>query len=140
MILHLSPNHDSKLAEVLQVTVPFPVTQVNATVPIEADHVYVIPPNRSLRIVDGSLRVSEITRIEERRAPVDVFFRTLAESHGSRAVSVILSGTGFNGSAGLKLIKEYGGLAVAQDPGRGGVQRHAGQRHRDRSRRSGAAA
>ena len=116
VILHLSPDHDSKLAEVLQVMLPLPVSQVRATAPLEADHVYVIPPNRSLAILDGHLTVSEVTRREQRRSPVDVFFSALAEAYGSRAVSVILSGTGSNGSAGLKRIKEHGGFAIAQDP------------------------
>jgi two-component system, chemotaxis family, CheB/CheR fusion protein len=116
VILHLSPSHDSRLAEVLQVTVPFPVTQVTDLVPIQPDHVYVIPPNKSLAIVDGALVLSEITRVEQRRAPVDVFFRALADAYGSHAACVILSGTGANGSAGLKRIKEHGGLAIAQDP------------------------
>jgi chemotaxis response regulator CheB len=75
VILHLSPDHDSKLAEVLQVTVPFPVTQVAAAAPLEPDHVYVIPPNRSLAILDGHLTVSAFTRAEQRRSPVDIFFR-----------------------------------------------------------------
>ena len=116
VILHLSPDHDSKLAEVLQVTLPFPVTQVAAAAPLEPDHVYVIPPNRSLAILDGHVTVSEFTRAEQRRSPVDIFFHALAEAYGSRAVSVILSGTGTNGSAGLKRIKEHGGFALAQDP------------------------
>src|SRR5262249_3636526 len=117
VILHLSPEHDSKLAEVLQTTAPMPVNQVKATTAIAPDHVYVVPPNKSLDIADGRLLVSEITRAEQRRAPVDVFFRALADSHGSRSVCVILSGTGPNGSAGLKRVKEYGGLGIAQEPG-----------------------
>jgi two-component system, chemotaxis family, CheB/CheR fusion protein len=117
VILHLSPDHDSKLAEVLQTTTPMPVSQVQAATPIEADHVYVVPPNKSLEIADSTLIISEITRPEQRRAPVDVFFRALADSHGSRSVCIVLSGTGPNGSTGLKRIKEYGGLVMAQDPG-----------------------
>src|SRR5262252_7535073 len=116
VILHLSPDHDSKLAEVLQTTAPMPVSQVTAATAIKPDHVYVVSPNKSLEILDGTLIISEITRPEQRRAPVDVFFRALADSHGSRSVCVILSGTGPNGSAGLKRIKEYGGLVIAQDP------------------------
>ena len=116
VILHLSPDHDSKLAEVLQVTVPMPVTQVTGRVPIEPAHVYVIPPNRSLTMADGALSVSEITRPEQRRSPVDVFFRALADAQGSHAACVVLSGTGANGSAGLKRVKECGGLVMAQDP------------------------
>jgi two-component system CheB/CheR fusion protein len=78
--------------------------------------VYVIPPNKSLNILGDSLVVSGITRVEQRRAPVDVFFRALADAHGARSASVVLSGTGPNGSAGIKRIKEHGGLTIAQDP------------------------
>src|SRR5215210_8022999 len=86
VILHLSPEHESHLAEVLQVATYMPVTQVSGSVRIEPNHVYVIPPNKSLAINDGHLSISEIKRIEERRAPVDIFFRTLAESKKARAV------------------------------------------------------
>jgi two-component system, chemotaxis family, CheB/CheR fusion protein len=116
VILHMSPEHDSKLTEILQLTTQIPVTQVMETVRIKPDHVYVIPPNRSLSMRDGHLALSEMTRVEERRAPVDIFFRSLAESNDSRAVCVILSGTGANGSMGLKRIKEFGGIVLAQDP------------------------
>jgi two-component system, chemotaxis family, CheB/CheR fusion protein len=116
VILHLSPDHDSQLAEVLQHTAAIPVTQVTDHVHVEPNHVYVIPPNQSLSINDGHLSLSEITRVEERRAPVDIFFRTLAQSHTSHAVSVILSGTGANGSMGMKRVKEMGGISIVQEP------------------------
>jgi two-component system CheB/CheR fusion protein len=116
VILHLSPDHDSKLAEVLQTTASLPVTQVTERVAIQPDHVYVISPNRSLEISDDTLILSEMTRVEQRRSPVDVFFRTLADAHGSQSAAVVLSGTGPNGSAGIKRVKEYGGLTIAQDP------------------------
>jgi two-component system, chemotaxis family, CheB/CheR fusion protein len=116
VILHLSPDHDSKLADVLQSSTSMGVTQVDARTAIERDHVYVIPPNKSLEIKDDQLVLNEITRAEHRRSPVDVFFRALADAHGSESAAVVLSGTGPNGSAGLKRIKEYGGLTIAQDP------------------------
>ena len=116
VILHLSPEHESHLAEVLQVATEMPVTQVEDSVPIEPNHVYVIPPNKSLAMNDGQLSVSEIKRIEERRAPVDIFFRTLAESKHERAVCVVLSGTGADGSMGMKRVKEMGGVCIVQDP------------------------
>ncbi|MET0650346.1 MAG: chemotaxis protein CheB [Pyrinomonadaceae bacterium] len=116
VILHLSPEHESRLAEVLQASTPMPVTQVNERVRVEPDRVYVIPPNKSLTMCDGTLTLSDVTRVEERRAPVDIFFRTLAESHGARAACVVLSGTGANGSMGLKRVKERGGVAVVQSP------------------------
>src|SRR2546425_2651651 len=116
VILHMSPEHESKLAQILQVTSPIPVTQVNKRVNIEPNHVYVIPPNQTLAMRDGYLALSAMSGIESRRSPVDLFFRTLAETNEARAVSVILSGTGADGSMGVKRIKEYGGVAIAQDP------------------------
>ena len=132
VILHLSPDHDSKLAEVLQVTLPFPVTQVTATAPLEADHVYVIPPNRSLAILDGQVTVAEFTRAEQRRSPVDIFFRALAEAYGSRAISVILSGYWYQrfgwpqAHQGTWWLRDRAG----SEPGR--IQRYAWPRHRHR--------
>lgn len=116
VILHLSPDHDSQLASILQQEVPIPVTQIIVKTTIEPDHIYVIPPDRHLTIKDGSIAVSSNLLIADRRAPVDIFFRSLADQHGPRAVSVILSGTGANGSMGLKRIKERGGACFVQNP------------------------
>lgn len=115
VILHLSPDHDSQLAEVLQMSASMPVVQVRETMTLEPAHVYVIPPNQTLQASDGTLRLSPMRSVEERRAPVDLFFRTLADAYGPRAAAVVLSGTGPNGSSGLKRIKEHGGLTIAQD-------------------------
>ncbi|PYS67108.1 MAG: histidine kinase, partial [Acidobacteria bacterium] len=116
VILHMSPEHESKLAEVLQVSASIPVIQVRQGAAVKPDHVYVIPPNQNLAMTDRHLSLTNMIAAQERRSPVDLFFRTLAETNDSRAVSVILSGTGANGSMGLKRIKEGGGVAFAQDP------------------------
>lgn len=116
VILHLSPDHDSQLAEILQTACNMPVTQVTETTIVKPDHVYVIPPDKHLNMVDGKLKVIDNRNVEDRRAPVDIFFRTLADSHQQRAIAVILSGTGANGSMGLKRIKEKGGVVFVQDP------------------------
>src|SRR5262245_13522559 len=116
LVLHLSPEHESHLAEVLQVSAAIPVIEVRDRVLVEPNHVYVISPDVSMTLLDGHLAASEITRIEERRAPVDVFFRTLADAHGAYSVCVVLSGTGANGSMGLKRVKERGGICLVQDP------------------------
>ena len=116
VILHMSPEHESKLAEVLQTATSLPVTQVRGRIKVEPNHVYVIPPNQNLAMNDGHLALTNVISTEERRSPVDLFFRTLAKAKESRAVSVILSGTGTNGSVGLKTVKEYGGVVFAQDP------------------------
>jgi len=116
VILHLSPNHDSQLAAILQRETSMPVTQITEKTFIKPDQVYVIAPDRHLTMVDGYIAVTNNVHVEERRAPVDIFFRTLADEHGPRAVSVILSGTGANGSMGLKRIKERGGATFVQNP------------------------
>ncbi|WP_205514611.1 CheR family methyltransferase [Longitalea arenae] len=116
VILHLSPNHDSKLAEVIRTSARIPVQQVTEKTKIAPDTIYVIPPNQHLTMEDDSILVSTNVQVEDRRAPIDIFFRTLAESHGSHAVCVILSGTGANGSMGLKRVKERGGAAFVQNP------------------------
>jgi two-component system CheB/CheR fusion protein len=94
VILHLSPDHDSQLAAVLQSAASIPVAQVGRHVHVEPNHVYVIPPNKSLTMSDGYLEVSDVASTEVRRAPVDIFFRALAESHGPRAVSACCRGRG----------------------------------------------
>lgn len=116
VILHLSPEHESHLAQVLQQATPLPVTQVRARVRIAPNQVYVVSPNNRLFLADGHIEVMPMNGAEERRAPVDMFFRTLAEAQRTRAISVILSGTGANGSMGMKRIKECGGICVVQEP------------------------
>ncbi len=116
VILHLSPDHDSRLAQVLQTVTTMPVLQTNTEVIVEPNHVYVVPPNQHLEMLGNKIVVSKNTRIEDRRAPIDIFFRTLAESHGKWAIGVVLSGTGANGSMGIKRIKEMGGSAFVQNP------------------------
>jgi two-component system CheB/CheR fusion protein len=117
VVVHLSPEHESHLADVLQGSTELPVTQVQEREKVKPNHVYVIPPNKSLAIADGTLVLSEVTGFAERRTPIDVFFRTLADTLDSHAVCVVLSGTGADGSMGLRRIKENNGLAIVQAPG-----------------------
>jgi two-component system CheB/CheR fusion protein len=116
VILHLSPDHDSQLASVLQHKSAIPVQQVTARTKIKPDHIYVIPPDKHLKMEGDYIAVSKNILQEERRAPVDIFLRTLGDEHGPRAIAVILSGTGANGSMGLKRIKERGGACFVQNP------------------------
>ncbi|RYZ44341.1 MAG: histidine kinase, partial [Sphingobacteriales bacterium] len=116
VILHLSPSYDSQLANILQTVTSMEVKRVDTHTKVEPNKVYVVPPDQHLTMHEGQLSVSKNARLEDRRAPVDIFFRTLATSHGPRAVCVVLSGTGANGSMGLKRIKEMGGAAFVQNP------------------------
>jgi two-component system, chemotaxis family, CheB/CheR fusion protein len=115
VILHLSPEHESNLAQVLQAHTAMPVSQVRGRVPMEVDHVYVIPPNQDLKMTDGHLILADVETPRGRRAPIDVFFRTLAEVHPD-GIGMLLSGGGTDGTVGLKAIKEHGGLVMVQSP------------------------
>src|SRR6476646_5464198 len=116
VILHLAPDHESRLAEVLQTATRMPVTQARGQVTMLPNRVYVIPPNANLAMTDAHLAVSPIDPTAQRVAPVDFFFRTLAEAYGTKAVAVVLSGTGPDGASGIKRVKEHGGLAIVQEP------------------------
>lgn len=116
VVMHLAPEYQSHLPELLQTHTNMPVIQVSQTIEMSPNHVYVIPPNRNLAAIDTHLRLLELEEMRQQRAPIDHFFRTLASAHGAEAIGVILSGTGADGSLGLKQIKELGGLTVVQDP------------------------
>ncbi|MDH0865861.1 PAS domain S-box protein [Mitsuaria sp. GD03876] len=117
VVLHLSPDHDSALADLLQRETRMKVTQVLETAPMEANRVYVIPPRKGLKTMDGHLRLFDLPNDRTRHVAVDHFFRTLADTHGPHASAVILSGNDGDGAIGIKRIKERGGLTIAQDPG-----------------------
>ncbi|MDB5870017.1 MAG: signal transduction histidine kinase with CheB and CheR [Polaromonas sp.] len=116
IILHLSPKHKSSASEILQRVTKMPVIQVMERTPIEANHVYVIPPSHDLAMDDGHLQLSEPVRIRGLHVAIDLFFRTLAEVHEERAIAIIMSGTGADGAAGLARVKEQGGVTLAQAP------------------------
>ena len=116
VVVHLSPEHESHLADLLQPHVAIPVQQVTETMPLEPNHVYVIPPNANLNTIDTHLRLSELEEKRRERAPIDHFFRTLASTHDGHAIGVILTGTGSDGTLGIKDIKAKGGLVIVQDP------------------------
>jgi two-component system, chemotaxis family, CheB/CheR fusion protein len=115
VVMHLSPDYDSKLAEVLQPSVAMPVRQAGQRTVLQPNHVYVIPPDRSMRVRDGHLELAEFASMGERRAPIDLFFRTVAELHPD-GIGVVLSGSGADGVVGLTAIKEHGGIILAQSP------------------------
>jgi len=116
VILHLSPDHISTLAQLLAATTSMPVTQAVDGQKVEPNHVYVIPPAKYLATVDGHLRLTDMEAERGKRLAIDVFFRSLADTHGPNATAVILSGADGDGAIGIKRIKERGGLTVAQDP------------------------
>jgi two-component system CheB/CheR fusion protein len=116
LIQHLDPTHASMMADLLASHTPMPVQQAADGMPLERDHVYLIPPGAYLSIRDGALRLSEPRERYGARLPFDFFLLSLAEQLGERAICIILSGTGGDGSLGLKAVKEKGGLVIVQDP------------------------
>lgn len=116
VILHVSPTQDSKLAQELHEVTTVKIILVEERQKVRADHIYLVPPTQHLMMVDGFLSVSPSLDVEDKRAPIDIFFRTLAASQGPRSISVVLSGMGANGSMGLKRVKEMGGAVFVQNP------------------------
>ena len=116
LIPHLEPTHASMMVDLLGLHTAMAVLQVTDGMPIERNHVYVIPPQAYLSVHDGLLRLSRPEAPHGARLPFDYFLHSLAEQYGQRAVAVILSGTGADGSVGLKAISDGGGLVIAQDP------------------------
>lgn len=116
VIVHLSPDHESHLATLLQMHARCAVEQVSKTTAIEKNHVYIIPPNANLEAIDTHLRLSKLEERRQERAPIDHFFRTLASTHDGNAVAVVLTGTGSDGTLGIKDIKANGGVVIVQDP------------------------
>ncbi|HUF00632.1 MAG TPA: chemotaxis protein CheB [Anaerolineales bacterium] len=115
VVTHLHPEHESYMAELLQKYTTMPVQQVMGRVKVEPNHVYVIPPNRSILMQDSHVETSEFDEPHGQRTPIDHFFRSLAQGH-SESIAVILSGGGTDGSVGVKDIKEQGGLIFVQHP------------------------
>lgn len=115
IVQHLAPDHATALPELLGRHTEMPVDQAVDNKNVEPNHVYVIPPNATLTIKDGSLRVTS-PPVEARgaRTPIDGFFSSLAQDCGENAVCIMLSGTGTDGTLGLRAIKEHGGMAMAQ--------------------------
>ncbi|MBC8072270.1 MAG: PAS domain S-box protein [Deltaproteobacteria bacterium] len=116
VILHISPTHESTLAEMFQRSTAMPVVAATDGVTVEPNSVYVIPPGKFLAAANGHLRLTDAEEHRGKRVAVDYFFRTLAESHGAQSLAVVLSGAGGDGALGLKRVKELGGLTIAQDP------------------------
>ena len=115
LVQHLAPRHESILSELLGRATDMPVVEVTEGMRVVANHVYVIPPNADMSIIDGQLHLSPLSEDRALRMPIDSFFRSLAETYQSRSVGVILSGTASDGTLGLQAIKAMGGVTFAQD-------------------------
>jgi two-component system CheB/CheR fusion protein len=116
VVQHLDPTHEAMLTELLQRVTAIRVREAKTAMRVESDVIYVIPPNTELTVVGGHLHLSDPTQPRGLRLPIDVLFCSLARDQGERAIGVVLSGMGSDGTLGLQAIKNQGGLALAQDP------------------------
>ena len=113
LVQHLDPSHESILPEILQRVTNIPVLEITDEIHLAPDHIYIIPSNKMLTSTDGILKLSN--REKKINLAIDVFFSSLAEVHKELAVGVVLSGSGSDGTLGLRAIKDYGGISIAQD-------------------------
>ena len=116
LVSHLDPNHASMLTEILQRTTSMPVTEALDQLQVQPNSVYAIPPNRDLSIFHGKLQLSTPDMPRGQRMVIDVFLRSLAEDQAEQAIGIILSGTGTDGTLGLRAIQGAGGMTIAQEP------------------------
>jgi two-component system, chemotaxis family, CheB/CheR fusion protein len=120
LVQHLDPTHESMMVDLLAGHTSMTVRQAADGMLIEREHLYVIPPGTYLSVGNGALHLSQPQARHGARLPFDFLLHSLAEECGERAICVILSGTGADGSLGLKAVKEKGGLVIAQDPDEAG--------------------
>lgn len=116
LISHLDPAHTSMMKELMSKYTKMEVLQVEDGMKLEPNKVFVIPPNRYMSAFDNTLQLSEPEDPRGLRMPIDFFLRSLAADEGERAICVIMSGTGSDGTLGLRAIHGSGGISVVQDP------------------------
>ena len=115
VVQHLSPDYKSLMADILSKHTEMPVYQAENNMAVEADTVYLIPPKKFMTIKDGKLILTDYAPVTLNH-PIDIFFSSLAEEKKEHSIVVVLSGTGTDGTNGVKFVKERGGLVIAQAP------------------------
>ncbi|MGK2857826.1 MAG: CheR family methyltransferase [Thermoanaerobaculia bacterium] len=115
LVQHLAPDHKSLLSELVRRYTRMKVLEAEDGMLVEPNSTYTIPPNRDMALQDGRLRLFEPASPRGQRLPIDFFFRSLAEDRAEQAICIVLSGTGSDGTLGLRAIKGAGGMAMAQD-------------------------
>jgi two-component system, chemotaxis family, CheB/CheR fusion protein len=116
LVQHLAPDHKSMLVDLIRRYTPMPVLEVEDTTPVQSNCIYVIAPNHDMALLGGSLQLLEPGAPRGQRLPIDFFFRSLAADQRERAIGIVLSGTGSDGTLGVRAIKDAGGMVMAQTP------------------------
>ena len=116
VVQHLAPDHRSNLTELIQRRTRLPVHEVVSGMPVQPNCIYIIPPNRDMALLHGSLQLLEPTTPRLRRLPIDFFLKSLAQDQRERAIGIVFSGTGSDGTLGVRAIKNEGGMVIVQQP------------------------
>ncbi|MFH0968780.1 MAG: chemotaxis protein CheB, partial [Methanobacteriota archaeon] len=116
LVSHLDPNHASMLAEILGRITKMPVVEAEDQMDVQSNHVYIIPPNREMAIFHRTIQLTIPQACSGHRMKIDLFLRSLAKDQGDKAIGIIFSGTGTDGTLGLRAIQGGGGITFVQDP------------------------
>ena len=116
LVQHLAPDHKSMLAELIRRYTRMQVFEVEDGMVVQPNCAYIIPPNHDMAFLNGALQLLEPTAPRGQRLPIDFFFRSLAQDQHERAICIVLSGTGSDGTLGVRAIKGEGGMVMAQTP------------------------
>jgi two-component system, chemotaxis family, CheB/CheR fusion protein len=116
LVQHLAPDHKSILTDLIRRYTRMQVFEVEDGMPVKPNCAYIIPPNRDMAFLNGTLQLLEPSAPRGQRMPIDFFFRSLAQDQHERAICVVLSGTGNDGTQGVRTIKGEGGMVMVQDP------------------------
>ena len=128
IVQHLSADHKSALTEIIQRYTNMEVFEVGDGMDVRPNCIYIIPPNKDMALLDGTLHLFKPAEPYSQRLPIDFFFRSLAQDLHERAICIVLSGTGSDGSQGVRAVKGEGGIVIAQSPEtteHNGMQRNA---------------
>ena len=116
LVQHLAPDHKSILTDLIRRYTRMQVFEVEDGMEVAPNCAYIIPPNRDMAFLNGTLQLLEPAAPRGQRLPIDFFFRSLAQDQGERAIGIVLSGTGSDGTQGVRAIKGEGGMVMAQNP------------------------
>src|SRR5437764_9784410 len=114
-IQHLDPVFPSKLSEIISRFTSMPVAEAIHSTSIQPDHIYIIPPNKDITIVNDIIQLNERKMNGSHHLPIDLFFSSLSERENGAFMAIVLSGTGSDGTLGLRAVKTAGGVTFAQD-------------------------
>jgi len=117
LVQHLAPDHESILTDLIRRCTGMQVFEVEDGMVVQPNCIYIIPPNRDMAFLHGTLQLMEPAAPRGQRLPIDFFFRSLAQDQRERAICIVLSGTGSDGTLGVRAIKGEGGMVMAQNPG-----------------------